>query len=105
MNDDCSPIYSSLAGDEDLGEIVALYADEMPERVAGLRKELEAGNRSQLQVLVHQLKGSAGSHGFSAVSAVAGQLDELLKTDGDREMTDALTHKLIDMCLRVRASH
>ncbi len=96
-----NPIYSCLAGDEDIGEIVVLYAEEMPDRAARLRAELDARNWEALQHFVHQLKGSAGSHGFTVVSETAAKLNALLKSGQPEEMIVATTLQLIDLCHRV----
>ncbi len=105
MNADQSPLYSSLADDEDIGEIVALYAGEMPDRTAALQQELDAKKWADLQILVHQLKGSAGSHGFAPVSRIAAQLNELLQDEPlDEEKIVDIAQQLIDLCRRVCVS-
>ncbi len=110
MGDDRSPIYSHLAGDEDIGEIVMLYAEEMLGRAARLRAGLDAENWEDLKFFVHQLKGSAGSHGFTAVAETAVKLDKLLaeflatnhsEAMFPKETIIATTRLLIDLCLRV----
>ncbi len=105
-SNESQPVYSSLAGDEDLGEIVVLYAEEMPDRAAKLQAELDARHWESLQQFTHQLKGSAGSHGFSVVSRAASELEELLKSSGTfpEEAVTAATRRLIDLCLRVTGS-
>ena len=100
MNKECFPIYSEFAGDEEIGEIIILYAEEMPDRAARLQAELDAENWDRLQELSHQIKGSAGSHGFPMVSRAAAHLNNLIKNDGFREQIVEAAEKLIDMCLR-----
>ena len=66
-------VYSRLAGDPDLGEIVDLFVEEMPERVATLLDQLQAQDWEGLRRTAHQLKGAAGSYGFDMISPCAGR--------------------------------
>ncbi|HEV3021685.1 MAG TPA: Hpt domain-containing protein, partial [Pirellulales bacterium] len=59
---------SSLADDPDLGEIVKLYVDEMPQRIEGLLARFAAADWDGLATGAHQLKGTAGSHGFQQIT-------------------------------------
>jgi HPt (histidine-containing phosphotransfer) domain-containing protein len=93
---------SCLADDPDLGEIVRLYADEMPERIAALLTRYESGDRVGLATLAHQLKGSAGSHGFHPITPYAAKLEQLVRgNSGDDEIRLALD-ALVEVCGRVR---
>ena len=99
-----SPIYSSLAGDEELGEIIVLFAAEMPERAARFQRELAANNREGLRIAAHQLKGSAGSHGFAVISRAAAELDSLIKNDASDAEIAAATATVVDLCIRATSA-
>lgn len=95
-------ILSTLVDDPDLGSIVELYVAEMPGRVATLVAQFDAGDRVGLTTTAHQIKGSAGSHGFHQVTPVAARLEAALHADRpDADISEAL-EQLLDVCRRVR---
>lgn len=95
-------LYSTLADDPDLGEIVHLYVTEMPDRIAALLARFESGDRAGVATLAHQLKGAAGSHGFHAITPYAATLERLARDNApEHELRQALD-ALIDICRRVR---
>ena len=98
---DC--IYSSLASDPELGEIVDMFVEEMPGRVASLLDHFKRKDWDGLRQSAHQLKGAAGSYGFATISPCAGRLENALR-DGEPEhqIYEALT-ELVDLCGRVRS--
>ncbi|MDR1964185.1 MAG: Hpt domain-containing protein [Planctomycetaceae bacterium] len=95
-----SPIYSSLASDDDLREILFMYVEEMPERIVRFQQELAARNWSELCIAAHQLKGSAGSHGFAEISNTAAELETALKTKQPEEQITNTVQLLLDLCRR-----
>ncbi|MDR3197762.1 MAG: Hpt domain-containing protein [Planctomycetaceae bacterium] len=103
MNTDHSPIYSSLASDKDLREILLMYIEEMPDRIVRLERECTARNWSELCIAAHQLKGSAGSHGFAEISLAAAELETALKTKQPEEQIRISVQHLTDLCRRVTA--
>lgn len=96
-------LYSSLGTDPDMEELVEMFVDEMPERIAKLCGQYEAGNWSELQRLAHQLKGAAGSYGFDTITPFAARLEGSIR-DGRTEVQirEALDD-LVDLCRRARA--
>ncbi len=86
-DDDNTPEY-----DEALNAVLASlrseYANELPERLSemkGYLKNARAGEEKQLEwlekahVIAHRLAGTAGSYGFTELSAAAANLDLYLK--------------------------
>ncbi|MDR2705155.1 MAG: Hpt domain-containing protein [Planctomycetaceae bacterium] len=98
-----SLIYSSLSSDEDLREILIMYIEEMPDRIARLERECAAQNWSELCTAAHQLKGSAGSHGFAEISHAAAELETALKTKQPEEQIKILVQHLTELCQHVTA--
>ena len=95
-------IVSCLAGDPDLGDIVALYVAEMPERIESLRTRLAARDWAGLATCAHQLKGSAGSHGFGQITPVAAARERAAREPrGEPEIVQAF-EALVELCSRVR---
>lgn len=97
------PLYSSLGGDLDLGEIVEMFVDEMPERVGTLLKLLDASDWEALRRAAHQIKGAAGSYGFDPISPCAAQLEQTIKDDQPEEQIRRAVAELADICNRARA--
>lgn len=99
---DFEPLVSRLAGDPCLGEIVALYAAEMPERIQTLESYFIARDWRGLAVFAHQLKGSAGSHGYREITPLAAALECAAREErGEAEIAQAFD-ELIKLCRRVR---
>lgn len=96
-------VYSSLAVDPDLSELVDLFVGEMPERVDNLARLHAAGTRDELRRAVHQIKGAAGSYGFHAITPCAAQLEMSLKTDRPEEQILRELNELLSLCRRVRS--
>jgi len=95
--------YSSLGDDPDLADIVDLFVDEMPGRVAALVDGLEKHDRDGLGMAAHQLKGAAGSYGFHQLTPYAAKLEQAARSPvPEEELRDAVD-ALIDVCRRVRA--
>lgn len=95
-------VYSPLADDPVLGDIVRIYVAEMPERMTALTAAYQTNDRSRLITLAHQIRGSAGSHGFPSITILAGRLEKLARGDaGEAELAGAV-EALVDACGRVR---
>lgn len=96
-------LFSSLAGDPDLGEIVDMFVDEMPGRVENLTRCLAAGDWTQLGRYAHQMKGACGSYGFDQLTAPAARLEHACReTSDEQEIREAL-EDLAQLCQRVRS--
>jgi len=95
-------IYSRLADDPDLREIVDMFAEEMPDRIATLLDQLSKEDWESLRRTAHQLKGAAGSYGFDAVSPCAGKVEAALMNSEPEEQIRASVDALVEMCSRVR---
>ena len=96
-----TPIYSLLADDPDLYEIVKMFVEEMPTRINQLMNEYVAKNWSELERTAHQLRGAAGSYGFGEVTPVAGKLEQSLKDNLSEEVIQQLLTELIELCRRM----
>ena len=98
--DKTEPLYSTLADDPDLGEIVDMFVDEMPDRAANLLAQLESANWEELRRAAHQLKGAAGSYGFDAISPSAAHLENALREDSPEADIQKATESLVALCRR-----
>jgi PAS domain S-box-containing protein len=94
------PLYSRLASDPGMEEIVARFARSLPQRAAELRAFTDQPDRSVLLRLSHQLKGAAGGYGFDSIGLAAERLEEALKKDTSD--VAELIEELAKMCSRAR---
>jgi HPt (histidine-containing phosphotransfer) domain-containing protein len=93
-------IYSRLARDPDLSEIVDLFIEEMPERIATLIGQLNSADWDSLRRTAHQLKGAAGSYGFDAISPSAGKVEAAVRDGEPEQRIRATVDELVDLCSR-----
>ena len=101
MNDMTTPIYSTLAADPDLAEIVEMFVDEMPGRTGAITAAWEACDREELGRLAHQLKGAAGSYGFDDVTPYAARLEKAARSDADDAEIQSAHDELMALCSRI----
>ncbi len=98
-----TPIFSTLGSDPDLGELVELFVDEMPERVHNITNLLAQSDWEEIRRAAHQLKGAAGSYGFDAISPSAAIVENKIRGGHDEEEIRQAIEELCDMCLSARA--
>ena len=98
-----SGVFSSLGADPDLSELVEMFVEEMPDRIATLRQQGEAKDWEELRRTAHQIKGAAGSYGFDQVTPVAATLEASCReVRAEQEICDDLD-RLVSLCERLRA--
>ena len=102
MTSNTDAFYSVLANDPDLGEIVGLYVAEMPDRIALLKAHFASGDRGGLTTLAHQIKGSAGSHGFHQITPYATTLEQLVRGGADGPQLREAVEALVEACGRAQ---
>ena len=90
--------------DEDLFELVEMYVDEMPSRIAALQAAYDAGDDEALRRQAHQIKGSGAGYGFDVLSNLARGLEFSVRDGEDRSVITESYEALLDACSRVRAS-
>jgi len=96
-------LYSRLAEDPDLADIVGLFVQEMPERIARLLDRFAASDWEGLRRAAHQLKGAAGSYGFGPISPAAARLEDNVLHSRPEEEINRAVQELIELCRRARA--
>ena len=93
------PLVSRFIGDPFLAELVHEFVEVLPQRVADLARALDEDDLEHTALLVHQLKGSAGTHGFDVISTAARQLENDLKSPADA----ADIHRSLDVIRHLAA--
>ena len=95
-------LYSRLAADADLGEIVDMFVEEMPTRVATLLEQVGTMDWEGLRRTAHQLKGAAGSYGFDAISPSAGRVEAAVRDGEPEQRIRETVQELVDLCKLAR---
>src|SRR5690606_2734337 len=96
-------IYSELGGDPELSDLVDLFVEEMPQRMEAFKKSMEHGNSEELGRLAHQMKGAAGSYGFSQLTPQAAKLERAVKDQQPEDEVLNSLNELLKMCGNIRA--
>lgn len=96
-------IYSKLAGDPVLVELIAQFVTELPVRANRLRRQLADEDWSGLARMAHQLKGAAGSYGFDAITPVAARLELEVKNGAGSKVVAETVQELTALCQRATA--
>ena len=95
-------LFSTLAEDPDLAEIVEMFVDEMPERVETILNCFQSEDWEGLRRTAHQLKGAAGSYGFDAISPMAGKVESAVRDGEPEERIRATVTELVALCQLAR---
>ncbi len=104
------PLLSTFAGDPEMEELVSMFVNELPDRVAAIRSTFDTADFSSLRRLAHQLKGASAGYGFAPVGEAAGDLEAALTnlphstTEPELKQITRLVNELTDLCQRVRAN-
>ena len=96
------PVVSTLGDDPDLGGLVDEYVAGLADRMADIERAAAAGDRGRLEVLAHQMVGSAGMYGFRTISDAA-QRVEVLAPEGSAELLTTSIGELAALSARARA--
>jgi len=75
MNSAVKLRYSALASDPDLADLVEMFVEEIPARIAAMQAHFENEDWKGLLSLAHQLKGAAGSYGFADITPLSRNLE------------------------------
>lgn len=75
-----------------VAELFELFKEDSPERLANMRKHLEAGDAGAISELAHALKGSAGTMGATRMRGLAQDIEKATKAGrADAAVADGLT--------------
>jgi HPt (histidine-containing phosphotransfer) domain-containing protein len=96
-------VYSPLAFDPDLGELVYLFVQEMPDRINALDAQAKSRNWNQLAETAHQIKGAAGCYGFDEITPCAARLEAAARDAQPEEQILSALDELLTICRRVRS--
>lgn len=98
----CEPLYSGLANDADMRELVELFVQELPGRIGALRLAADNLDLREVSRLAHQLKGAGGSHGFPHITVAAAAVERAAASGQVDPLVDAV-NLLGGICDRARS--
>lgn len=96
-------IYSNLADDPCLSELIEMLIDEMPDRIETLESLYANEDWTGLGTLAHQLKGALGSYGFDGLTTFAASLENSIKEGSPKADIKQALDVLIQLCGKMRA--
>ena len=96
-----SPILSSFAHDAEMIELVEMFVDELPDRVAVFAEALETESWEEARTISHQLKGAAPGYGFDSIGEAAGRIERLVIDQAAGDEMKAAVESLLSLCNRV----
>ena len=96
-------VYSQLAADPDLGELIDFFVQEIPDRINALEAQAKSRDWNELTRTAQRIKGAAGSYGFSEITPYAARLEAAAREALPEEKILAALHELLSLCRRVRA--
>ena len=96
-------LVSEFADDDDMVELIEMFVDELPARVAAIEQATCDQELENLRALAHQLKGAAGGYGFSAITDAAAILESSVKTHQVAEPVKQEVDALVNLCRRATA--
>lgn len=102
-NTSTAPIYSTLASDPDLAELVDMFVDAIPDRIASLMDAFDSGDETKLETCAHQLKGTLGSYGFDELTPFAAELEKSVASHDDVEIIEECLNSFVSNCRRIRS--
>jgi len=68
--------------DSFLREIIAIFLDDTPARIADLRKSLASGDQGEFTRAAHSIKGSSSNLGANQLRAISAELEHRGKVEG-----------------------
>lgn len=84
--------------EEDLESVTAEFAALLPERGLMIADAIATGDLARATRLLHQLRGAAGSYGFTAVSEAAAKMEAGLASSVSDEDVRVLAGELLSAC-------
>lgn len=97
-------IYSSLADDPDIAEMLPFFVDGLAEMRVGIQEFAQVKDFEGVRREAHKLRGSAGGYGFAGLSDLAGRLEESCKNSlRDDAMILRTVDEILDYLDKVRA--
>jgi HPt (histidine-containing phosphotransfer) domain-containing protein len=97
------PCFSTLSGDPEMAELLALFVSELPQRLADIRQAAQGRNWQEVRRLAHQLRGAGGSYGFPLLTMAAARVEDIAREQTTVKELRAALDQLTAFSERLRA--
>jgi CheY-like chemotaxis protein len=94
-------IQSRFASDSRMIKVIEQFVTALPGRVDQLLKLLDSGDREEIQMAVHRLKGAGGGYGFSSISECAASVELKVKDGSNTTEIRGAVEELVNLIRRV----
>lgn len=99
------PLFSEFADDRDMIDLVQFFVGELEQRIGAMGAAWQAGDRTRLRSLAHQLKGAAGGYGYPSITSSAAALEATLRSgEPDASSVNDRLRDLVELCRRACAA-
>jgi HPt (histidine-containing phosphotransfer) domain-containing protein len=88
----------------EIADLIRDFVQELPSRASAIADASKAGDWAALRRLAHQLKGAAGSYGFSSITDAARSIEEAASPSVGSAELDESIRRLSTLCQRARAA-
>ena len=96
------PMYSTFGLDPEMSDLVEMFVDEMPDRLANFCDCMDRNDMEAVCIAAHQLKGAAGSYGFGELTPSLHHLEMALKRNASADEIQLALDAVIALCERIR---
>jgi CheY-like chemotaxis protein len=96
------PLFSTLADDGSLVELIGTFVHELGSRMTQLEKAYSDEDLESLAGIARTLRGEGGAHGFQAVTDAAAQVERALAAGKSRVELRQILNELMQICTSVR---
>lgn len=96
------PIVSELANDPDLYVVADMFVERLFEILEKFQFAIDSNDLQAMRELLHELKGSGGSAGYSIITERSQALESLILDDKIEELADSIPD-FIKLCKRVES--
>jgi CheY-like chemotaxis protein len=99
-----APLVSTLANDEEMKDLVVEFVRTLSDRSSRVELAAKAADWASVAWVAHQLKGSAESYGFPAITDAAGAVERALADGRATAEVEAAAEDLVNLCRRACAA-
>lgn len=99
---DEEPIFSSMAGDPEMNELINDFVTELAKKCRAIEECIVAERIADLERLSRALKGEAGGYGFEPITDAAAAIEDAVRAKADAARLKAAVAELSNLCTLVR---
>jgi HPt (histidine-containing phosphotransfer) domain-containing protein len=103
MSNQADPIHSEFVSDTEMRELIQMFVEEMPARIAELERAWSDANMNDLMRYAHQLKGAAPGYGFTQMGQAAAEVESAVRASEELSRIRAELDALVSLCGRAAA--